>query len=182
MQVRARPGPQQMPAEREDEVRQTLKELDPLLDLKWLPFARVRADGSYEGRYALTCKWPQNDGRWELYRRGEIGEPYDILGIFEVEEGKDGILWHSDGTKQAMPVSPDMVMDRTLELLAECDSEREDWKERVRRSAEHNRELVRKRREEMVDEAKQGLQYYQKKLRKEPIVGVGKNLKEKEQS
>lgn len=159
-----RTQPERMPEHREEKVRQALKELDELLDIKWVPLVRIR-NGKPEGRYALICRWPSIDKRWEMYRRGEIGEPFDIMGYFETQDGE--MAWHAGGGE---PVNPDMVMDQTLELLGKCDNTRQSWKTRLEQSARNNRELVRKRRAAVTAEAVQGFKYYGKWYRGEPLV------------
>ena len=158
--------PEPLPAEKEEEVRQALKRLDILLDLKWFPMVRQGPRGEFEGRYALTCRWPQADKRWEMYHNGEIGEPYDILGMFETENGE--MRWH--GGEGAEAVDPSMVMDRALELLGQCDNTRESWKQRLAKSARHNRELVRKRRQGVLDETLDGMKQRRRGLKGIPFL------------
>jgi hypothetical protein len=171
--IEQKEGP--MGLEREDAVRALLKELDPLLGLVWLPFARYSPDGRPEGRYALTCRWPQQDMRWELYHSGEIGEPFDILGMFETQG--DGMAWFGSGSdQQNAAIEPDAVMDRTIELLGKMDNTRFPWRDKLRKNSEHNLALRRKRQQEVVDEAVDGMKDRRRQLQKVPYVGVVADL------
>lgn len=170
--VSGEPGP--LSEQRMDRVRRALKELDPLLDIRWVPMARWNPrQQKMDGRYALICRWPEIDDRWEMFHSGEIGEPFDVIGYYEVSAGSGEMDWFSGNGE---PVDPSIVMDRTLALLASCDNTRQSWKERVRKSAEHNRRLREKRKQEVVDETVQGMKHYRKKIRGEPIVALGEAL------
>ena len=52
-------GPPEPDVESAEAARKILKDLDPLLGIAWLPFARVDKYGAPEGRYGLICTWPQ---------------------------------------------------------------------------------------------------------------------------
>src|SRR5581483_7017023 len=107
----------------EAKVDAELKQLDSLLGIQWFEAVKYNErQNVYEGRYALTCRWPQSDKRWELYQRGEIGEPFDILGWFT-----DDMF---DGNSAA--VDPEMIWNKTLELLASADNTRHPWKDRLK--------------------------------------------------
>lgn len=116
--------------ELEEKVTERLRAIDSLLGVRWMPHAayspRTR---TFEGRYALTVRWPESDPRWLLYRKGEIGEPFDILGWFS-EDLHDA---HSEA------VDVDALESKVLALLGRSDNTREPWKERMKRSIEHNR-------------------------------------------
>jgi hypothetical protein len=166
-------------------VRVELKQLDPLLDVRWFPTVRMCASsGQMEGRYALVCQWPQADRRWEMHQRGEIGEPFDILGFFEASgdemdwfSGGEGVDLDGSGRRKApFPVDPRDVMAKTLELLGKMDNTRESWKERLKKSAEDNAALIEKRKQAVLDEAMDGFDYYRKKVQGSPIVAVAKDL------
>jgi hypothetical protein len=153
----------------EEEIRRKLKELDSLLDIKWMPYAYWNQKGEdYEGRYALICQWPQVDKRWEMIRTGEIGEPFDMLGWFCEDV-------HSADT---VPVEPMQMMDLVIELLGKCDNTREGWKSRLQRAMEANRA----REKEVMDLAKEEgldtMKYYQKQIAGESFVGVEKTPEE----
>lgn len=166
---RTRPEP--LAPEQEEEVRKSLKELDSLLDIKWLPYCRMGSDGELEGRYALICTWPAADGRWKLYRSGDIGEPFDILGYYEV--GMDGRpQWFGQGNAEEphRPVDPREVHRQALELLGKMDNTREPWKDRVRKVAEENAALRERRRKEAADEMLQGMKYYRQKVQGKPLL------------
>jgi len=138
---RARPEPN---AEAEERVRTMLKSMDELLDIKWFPYAVFNQKyNDYEGRYALICKWPQGDKRWSLYQSGEIEDPCDMFG------------WFCDDIHDAdtMPVSPDSIERKVLELLGKCDSNRIPHSTRMKQAMEKNAALRKSRKTEMADQA-----------------------------
>jgi hypothetical protein len=151
-------------------VRIQLKQIDPLLDIKWVPNAVFDRDsGSFQGRYALMCKWPETDKRWALHRSGELGDPLDVLGWF-VEPDESGGL--HDGTR--LPVDPDMLMDRVVEWLGKMDNQRGTWKDRMKKAIEHNRRLEKSRLDDVNDEAVEAFKYYHSKMAGNPIIsGIG---------
>jgi hypothetical protein len=139
--------------EQEERVRGELKTLDPLLDLGWFETAAWNARTKrFEGRYGLTVRWAQADPRWELYRSGVIGEPFDLLGWFCED-------LHSADTPG---ISPELLLDEVKRLLGKCDNAREPWKKRMKRAADHNIELRRKALSVVKDEAHETLadEYY----------------------
>lgn len=149
-------------------VRQILKGMDPLLDIKWFP----HAVGS-EGRYALVCRWPQADRRWELHQSGEIGgEPIDILGWF-VEPDDHGGLHNGTG----VPVEPMLLMDKICEWLGAMDNSRQPWRDRMLKAVEHNRREEKKKAASIVDETMDQTAYYTKKFFGEGIHRVGIDLR-----
>src|SRR5688572_26054592 len=107
--VHARIGPQPQP-EAEAALRVTLRDLDPLLDVRWFHLG-ADANGTPQGRYGLTCQWPQSDKRWEMYRTGEIGEPYDILGWLTEAIRSDTPNFNDT---QALPTSLDGILPKVL--------------------------------------------------------------------
>lgn len=137
----------------EERVRAELKKLDSLLDIRWFPTAvyNKRRD-TFEGRYGLIVRWPQTDRRWKLYRKGEIGEPFDLLGWF-CEDVQDA---------NSVPLDPDAVWRRTRELLAKCDNTRQSWRARMRYAVENNKKVREDRAEQVREAARQAaeIQYY----------------------
>lgn len=140
-------------------VRHHLKELDPLLDIQWMDAV---------GRYALTCRWPERDRRWELHRAGEIGAPEDILG------------WFTEGIQDAngLPLDPLDMLDRIIEWLGKMNNDRESWRERMRRSMERNRELQRKRKQQIVEDTMDVTKHYAKLHLGEGTVNLGDGTRE----
>lgn len=139
--VRARPEPN---LETEQRVREQLQSLDSLLDIKWYPHAVFNERyGDFEGRYALICKWPTSDKRWQLYQNGEIDDPVDMLGWFctDLHEAN------------SIPVSPDAIENKVIELLGKCDGERLSHTKRMKQLVGKNAELRRSRRAAIVDQA-----------------------------
>ena len=160
----------------EEVVRQQLKEIDPLLDIKWFPMAFIDEEGTeWEGRYGLICQWAQEDKRWEMYRTGEIGEPFDAIGWF-TEPGDDGNM--QDGTR--LPVDPILLMDRIREWLGKMDQTKDgqDWKSKMRKSVEANIKLRKERQDVIVEETMGEVEYYRKKWANEPIVNLGDGTSE----
>lgn len=139
--LRPQPSP-----ELEAEVRERLKAIDRSLDVRWFETA-VWNDRRevYEGRYGLTVRWPDSDPRWKLYRSGEIGEPFDLLGWF-CEDPHDA---------SSVPVEPTAIWERVRALLGRCDNARESWKRRMARAFEANAEqrerILREANEEIED-------------------------------
>lgn len=133
----------------EEIVRAELKQMDPLLDIRWVPNAvPTEIDGvTFEGRYALICTWPQADRRWELYNKGEIGEPFDIFGWF-VEPDAEGNI--HNGTR--LPVDPLELLDVVKRFIAKGDNARNPWRQRMRKAIEHNERHRAKQDAEIVDE------------------------------
>ena len=153
-------------------VRAHLKALDPLLDLLWVPIVR-NPDAPVDGRYGITCRWHDTDSRWEMYHKGEIGEPYDILGwITEAAARGD---FHEP---TSLPVDPGSILDKVVEFLGKCDNQREPAKARMKRAMEDNalrREVVKK---EAMDEMLEYLDYNRQKLAGNPIVNLGQGKRE----
>lgn len=120
-------------AELERTLTATLAGMDPLLGVKWLPSvvwnARLQR---MEGRYALTCRWPSLDSRWQMVQAGEIGET----------DAFDAIGWLCEDMQdpQSVPTSTDGIQDRVLALLGSMDNLRYPWKSRMIGTIEKNRQ------------------------------------------
>jgi len=137
----ARPEPQ---PEAEARVRAQLKGIDELLDVKWFPYAIFNEKHkSFEGRYALVCKWPQGDKRWELYQSGEIEDPVDMFGWF----------CEDIHNAESMPVSVDSIEQKVVELLSKCDATRIPHSTRLKQIVERNAKVRRDRRSVVSDKA-----------------------------
>lgn len=135
--------------ELEAKVRPWLQEMDSLLDVRWfeniVPNAR---HNTFEGRYALVCRWPLMDKRYGMIQNGELGnDPYDILG------------WYTEDMQDASSaaVTIDSFETKTLELLASADNTRVEWKERLKRSAEKNVERKRKLKVDFLENTIHGM-------------------------
>jgi hypothetical protein len=139
--IRARPEPN---VEAEERVRVMLKSMDELLDIKWFPYAVFNPKyNDFEGRYGLICKWPQGDKRWSLFQSGEINEPFDMFGWFCTD------IHDAD----SMPVSPDSIESKVLDLLGKCDADRIPHTQRMKQVLGKNAEVRRKRVAEVADQA-----------------------------
>lgn len=128
----------------EARIRTVLLAIDPLLDLRWFPFAIFNENvEKYEGRYALICRWAQGDPRYELLNKGEIGEQdaVDIIGWF-CEDRNDA---------ETTPVEVEAVENLALELLASCDNSRTPAIERMRAISAKNVKARRERKQEVLD-------------------------------
>lgn len=137
-------------------VRSRLREIDPLLDIRWVPLAMMDAEGNkWDGRYALTSQWPQADKRWELFQKGEIGEPFDILGWF-VEPDAEGNI--HNGTR--LPVDPLELMDKVLDFLGRGDNSRHPWKDRMKKAIEHNNRIREQQDKAILEETMGAVEYY----------------------
>jgi len=127
----------------EAKVREQLKSIDSLLDIKWLPTAIWNeAQGTMEGRYCLACDWPIGDPRWELFASGEIQEHFDMLGWFctDIHDAN------------SIPVDIDSIENKVIELLAKCDNTRIHWKDRMKEIVEKNAKLRRTRKQDILDQ------------------------------
>jgi len=163
-----RPEPQ---PEAELVMRAALRDLDPLLDVRWFPASvYCRQTESLEGRYAVICTWPQTDRRWSAYHAGEIGEPHDILGWLTDASGRLAD-WFEPGDAAAADLAA--LTPRVLEMLGKCDNTRQPWAKRMASVVGGNaarREAVRAlAAEEMHDH----LAYHGKRMAGEPIVNLG---------
>lgn len=139
--VRSRPEPN---GETEAKVREQLKRLDVLLDIRWFPYAVYNEHyHDFEGRYALVCQWPSNDGRWELYQKGEIEDNVDMFGWFCTD------MHDANST----PVSPDSIENKVLELLHNCDDQRMPHAKRMANIVQKNAKVRRDRKQEILDQA-----------------------------
>lgn len=140
---RYRPEPN---VETEARVREQLQSLDSLLDIHWFPQAIFNPRyGDLEGRYALVCKWPQGDPRWELHQSGEIELPFDRLGWF-CTDVKD---------PESTPVSPDSIEQKVMELLVNCDDSRLPHTKRMAQLVEKNAKVKKDRQKEILDQVEE---------------------------
>lgn|SRR5512135_619010 len=139
--VRHRPEPNE---EVEQRVRAELQQIDSLLDIRWVPTAVFNPQHrDFEGRYALICNWPSADKRWEMYRTGEIGEHFDALGWFCTDI-------HDP---ESVPVSPDSIGQKVIELLGKCDNTQHPWRDRLRQLVEKNTAIRNRNKQEVLDKA-----------------------------
>lgn len=132
--------PEPMSEDDERNVRAELRSIDSLLDLRFVPNVYAGKTGD-EGRYALICRWPQSDKRWELFQRGELGEAFDILGWYTTDV-------HS---ANSVPTRPDEVWELTHRLLASADNDLLPWRKRLANAAQANIDLKKKRRQDFLD-------------------------------
>jgi hypothetical protein len=105
--------------------------LDALLFIRWVPMAVWNAPaGRGEGRYALMCRWPSADLRWQWVQDGrhDPNEACDMLGWF----------CEDMSNANSVPVQPDAMLERVRILLGKCDNTRFPWAERMKQCVEHN--------------------------------------------
>jgi len=146
--------------ELEERIRPILKNLDELLDIKWInPAIYNTTYDRAEGRYAITCRWPQADRRWTIEH---YGEPYDIL------------CWACTDLSNAssIPLKPEEVENRVLDFLYRCDNTRESWKVRMAQTIENNKRVKRGLKDQVLDHAHDEFGYYHKKIAHEHFVPV----------
>ncbi len=158
-------GPQPS-LELEERVRKVLKDMDELLDIRWIfPAIWNSSTERAEGRYAITCRWPSGDRRYSLDNHGE---PYDVL------------CWACKDLQDAssVPMNSDEIENRVLEFLYKCDNTRESWKVRMAQTIERNKKQKQSLKNEVLDHAHDEFGYYQKLIAHEPIVAVAKEIKE----
>lgn len=118
----------------ETRLREWLRTLDSLLDVKYVPWAE---------RYSLICNWPQADVRWPLYQNGEIGEPFDSLGW----------LCKDAGDSTSVPLNLDDCEAIVIERLAACDNEIRGWKSRMKDTIVNNKKVRKDRQQIALDQA-----------------------------
>jgi hypothetical protein len=125
----------------EERYRAELKQIDALLDIKWLPIVWWNPkQQSHEGRYAVVVYWPGNDPRREMFQKGEVESDYDILCFVS-----------KDIDSAEVPADPSEVWPRVLQRLANADNTRESWKIRMKRAAEKNLQLREKRKQDFLE-------------------------------
>lgn len=142
-------------AETERTLRDVLRGMDELLDVMWHPriFWNAR-QLRWEGRYALTCRWPRADARWSMVQSGEQPEDqaYDIIGWL-CEDMQD---------PQSLPTSTDGIQDRVLQLLGAMDNTRYPWKGRMLSAIEKNRKRQADVKNEVLDLTHDVASYYRR--------------------
>lgn len=146
-------------------MRAELQAIDPLLDIRWQP-AWVWNDKqqTFEGRYVLTCHWPQTDRRWrDLDHQGDT---FDILGAF-TENIEDAT---------SIPVTPEAMIDIVIARLATFDGERFPHTQRLAQIAEKNKLQSKLNAQLVEDEAVDALEYEFDRWRGTPKVNVLTNL------
>lgn len=137
---RFRPEPNEATEAR---VREQLQSMDSLLDIKWFPQAVYNPKHKdLEGRYALVCKWPQGDPRWELHQTGEIELPFDRLGWFTTDIQDP----------EATPVAPDSIENKVMELLSKCDGTKMPHLKRMIQVVEKNKQVTKERQKGILDQ------------------------------
>jgi hypothetical protein len=142
-------------AEQERQLRDVLRSMDPLLDVMWHPTIYWNASQlRWEGRYALTCRWPMADLRWRMVQSGEVPETdaYDIVGW----------LCTDMSDPQSVPISADGIADRVLQLLGSMDNTRYPWKQRMLATIEKNRKRQQTMKDEALDMTHDAASYYRR--------------------
>ena len=141
--ISAPPAPS---SELEKTLVETLQKLDPLLGVMWVSHAAYNAQAQrFEGRYALTCKWPLVDGRWSEVQAGKVPEAdaCDIIGWL-CEDMQDA---------SSVPTSMDGITDRVLALLGSMDNLRYSWRDRMQATVRKNAEKFRREKADAADQA-----------------------------
>lgn len=156
----------------EASLRKVLKDMDPLLDVKWVPtVVWNQLYKRWEGRYALTVDWPQADKRWAMVQSGEQDEKeaHDIVGWLckDMSDGK------------SVPTGIDGIEGLVMEYLGKMDNTRYPWKQRflgvIEANKKHRAQIKAEATDEFMDEAI----YQYNKLYNVPIVAVKSDLKSK---
>lgn len=148
--VSAPPAPS---SELENTLRETLQTLDPLLGVRWIAHAAYNQQAQrFEGRYALTCRWPTIDKRWKFVQEGQHpeAEACDIIG------------WLCEDMQEpsSVPTSPDGITDRVIALLGTMDNTRYPWKERMQRTVQKNAAVYKTQKDEVLDLTHDVASYY----------------------
>lgn len=125
-------------------LRSVVKSMDGLLDVKWMPIAAWNAHQQrWEGRYALTCDWPQADARWSMIQSGEMDPKlaFDLIG------------WMCEDMQKAdsIPLGPELIEQKVVALLGTMDNTRYPWKQRFLSTIEKNRKNKETQKADMLD-------------------------------
>ncbi len=148
-------------SETEKRLRNTLQSLDELLDIMWVPvvFYNQRHQ-HWEGRYALTCRWPRADGRWKEVYEGRVPEvdAYDIVGWL-CEDMQD---------PQSVPTGADGITDRVFSLLGSMDNTRYPWKDRMLKAIGKNAARQKSLKDEALDLTHDVASYYYRQAKNVP--------------
>jgi hypothetical protein len=155
----------------ERSLREVLKGLDTLLDVKWIPTAMYNErDCRWEGRYALTVDWPSADKRWSMVQSGEVPPDmaHDIVGWLCTDMSEP----------KSVPTSPDGIENRVLELLGSMDNTRYPWKQRFLSTIEKNKKFRQDVKSEILDQTADEAEYQYRAAKHIPQV-TGANFDSK---
>lgn len=154
--------------EMETSVRAMLKNMDALLDIRWMPLVFYNErHKAWEGRYALLVEWPSIDGRWAMVQSGEIS-PADATDIV-------GWLCEDMQDSQSVPTTSDGVETRVIDLLGKIDNVRYPWKGRMLATLEKNRLRHKAIKDESLDLTHDEAEYEYRRARGVPQ-SVGANF------
>ena len=148
-------------ADTEQRVRDVLRDMDTLLDVMWVPTVFWnKSKHRWEGRYALICRWPRSDGRWQEVQSGKVPEQdaYDIIGWL-CEDMQDA---------QSVPQSSEGIANRVVELLGRIDNTRYPWKQRMLATVEKNRKRNQALKNEALDLAHDVASYFYRQAKGVP--------------
>lgn len=150
----------------EQRVRPQLQAYSELLDIRWIDTVYWNErQQTFEGRYAITVCWTSDDPRRAMYRSGEIGTDYDILG------------WFAEDLQNAeIPVDGDQIWNRVHALLTSADAQRSPLKTRMAQIAEKNRKRREDRKALLQDMTHDIASYERERALGNAIVGVTKDL------
>jgi len=150
----------------EERVNRELQDhYDPLLFIQWAP--QVVWNGKqeqWEGRYALMCRWGHADPR-----RAEQLPPdaqCDRLAWF-TEKMQDG---------ESEPVEPDQMLDRVVELLAQCDNTKYPWLQKFRDTWAHNEQVKKDQVSNMLDMTEDEARHWFNKVKGNASISVPRSL------
>jgi hypothetical protein len=152
------PGPS---PELEATLRDTLEKLDALLGVRWVAHASFnQLQQRFEGRYALTCRWPKIDKRWEWVYDGKHPE----------QEACDIIGWLCEDMQDpnSVPTTPDGITDRVLTLMGTMDNDRYPWKERMMATTRKNAKLHQTLKNDVLDLTHGVAEYYYRQAKGVP--------------
>lgn len=148
-------------ADTEQRVREVLATMDSLLDIMWVPTVYYnRSKDRWEGRYALICRWPRIDGRWQEVQSGKVPEQdaYDIVGWL-CEDMQDA---------QSVPQGQEGIAERVVTLLGKMDNERYPWKQRMLATVEKNKKRHEDMKKEVGDMTHDVASYYYRQAKQVP--------------
>jgi hypothetical protein len=127
----------------EARVREHLKRMDELLDIRWQPAWVFNTEQQQmEGRYVLIAEWPYSDprrARWDVHR----GDTFDILGAFTTDVSDP----------QSTPADPESVLELVVKRLGEADGTRMPHLKRMKQVAEHNQRVRDQQKAQVLSDA-----------------------------